>query len=67
MSLLWAVPPVAVAVAAAIVLVQVRNLGEVAADLRMELQRVGEVRAAVLELRSAAAEVGTSYRGLRRA
>lgn len=67
MSLLWAVPPVAVAAAAAIVLLQIRHLGVAAADLRVELHRLSEVRAAVLELQSASAEVRTSYRGLRRA
>lgn len=66
MSLLWAVPPVAVATAVVIVLVQLRHLGTAAADLRVELQRVTEVRTAVLELRASTTEVRTSIHGLRR-
>ncbi|MGK2948166.1 MAG: hypothetical protein ACSLFP_06305 [Acidimicrobiales bacterium] len=66
MSLLWAVPPVAVAAAVVIVLVQLRHIGAATSDLRLELQRVGEVRAAVLELRTSTAEARTSIHGLRR-
>lgn len=65
MSLLWAVPPVAVATAVVIVLVQLRHLGAAAGDLRLELQRMGEVRAAVLELRAATTDARRSVQGLR--
>ena len=67
MSILWAIPPVAVALGAALALVQLRGIAEAAVDLRLELQRFSEVRLAVIELRTASAEVHSSLRGLRRA
>jgi hypothetical protein len=67
MSLLWAVPPVAVAVGAMLALVQLRGIAEAAADLQVELQRFSEVRVAVAEVRSASAEARSSLQGLRRA
>jgi len=67
MSLLWAVPPVAVAIAAVLALVQLRGIAEVAADLRVELRRFSEVQLAVAEVRSASADARATARGLRRA
>jgi hypothetical protein len=67
MSLLWAVPPVAVAFGAVLALVQLRGIAEAAADLQVELRRFSEVRVAVAEVRSASAETRASLQGLRRA
>lgn len=67
MSLLWAVPPVAVAFGALLVLIQVRGIAEAAVDLQLELQRFSEVRVAVAEVRHASAEARASLQGLRRA
>jgi len=65
MSLLWALPPVAVTIAAVIALVQLRGIAEAAADLQVELRRFSEVQLAVADVRSASAD--TRARGLRRA
>ena len=67
MSLLWAVPPVAVALATLIALVQLRGIAEAAADLQLELQRLGEVQGAVAEVRRASSDVRATAHGLRRA
>jgi hypothetical protein len=67
MELLWAVPPVAVACGTLFALVQLRGLAEAAADLQVELHRFTEVRVAVAEVRSQAAEARASARGLHRA
>ncbi len=67
MSLLWAVPPVAVAVAAVIALVQLRGIAEAAADLQVELRRLGEVQGAVAEVRAASTHIRSTAQGLRRA
>ena len=67
MSLLWAVPPVAVAIGAAMALVLLRGMADAVADLQVELQRFSEVRVAVTEVRTASAEARTSLQGLRRA
>ena len=67
MSLLWAVPPVAVAIGAVMALVLLRGMAEAVADLQVELQRFSEVRVAVTEVRTASAEARTSLQGLRRA
>jgi len=56
MHLLWAVPPFAVALGAAVALVQVRGLAEATADLQIELRRFSEVHLAVAEVRSASAK-----------
>jgi hypothetical protein len=66
MDLLWAVPPVAVALGAALVLVQLRGIADAAADLELELHRFGEVQGAVAEVRSASAAARASARGHRR-
>jgi hypothetical protein len=67
MSLLWAVPPVAVATAAVIALVQLRGITEAVADLQVELRRLGEVRGAVAEVRVASTHIRATAQGLRRA
>ena len=60
MDLLWAIPPVAFAVGAAVAIVQLRGIAEATADLQLELQRFSEVQLAVAEVRtsSAAARAG---------
>jgi hypothetical protein len=65
MSLLWAVPPVAVAVAAVITLLQLRPMMDAAADLRAELHRIGEVQGAVAQVRAASAETRAAVDALR--
>lgn len=55
MSLLWAVPPVAVAVAMAIMLLQLRQVAEASGDLAGQLKRLDEVRVAVADVRAEAA------------
>lgn len=67
MSLLWAVPPVAVAIAAVLALVQLRGIAEAAADLQVELRRFSEVQLAVAGVRSASADARATARGLGRA
>ena len=65
MSLLWAVPPVAVVVAMVVLLWQLRHLTDAAGELRGELQRLGEVQLAVVDVRAAATEARASMRHLR--
>ena len=67
MSLLWAVPPMALVLGTVLPLVQLRGIAEAASDLQMELHRFGEVRLAVAEVRSATADARASARGLHRA
>ena len=66
MSLLWAVPPVAMTAATAIALQHLRRIETATADLRVELQRLGEVGAAVEAVSSAMAETRARARSLRR-
>jgi hypothetical protein len=65
MDLLWAVPPIALAVGAAVAIVQLHGIAEAAADLQRGLQRFSEVHGAVAEVRSssAAARAGTRTPG----
>jgi hypothetical protein len=67
MSLFWAVPPVAVVMATLVALVQLRGIAEAAADLRLELARLGEVQGAVAEVRAASSGIRATAHGLRRA
>ncbi len=60
LSLLWAVPPVAVAAAMVIALIQLRNVAGAADDLSLQLRRLDEVRVAVAEVRSEAATARAS-------
>lgn len=66
MSLLWAVPPVAVAIAVVVALAQLRRIATTAIDLQGELQRFTEVRLAVAEVRSASAAARATARSLHR-
>lgn len=56
MSLLWAIPPVAVALAAVLVLQQLRDITDATADLTAQLHRLGEVSVVVAEVRAESAE-----------
>lgn len=65
MSLLWAVPPVAVAVAVVILLGQLRSMAEATADLMAQIRRLDEVRVAVAEVRAESARTRVAIRSLR--
>lgn len=65
MSLLWAVPPIAVAVAVLILMAQLRTMTGTAADLGLQLRRLEEVRLAVAEVRSEAAQLRAISRSIR--
>jgi low affinity Fe/Cu permease len=65
MSLLWAVPPVAVAAAVVIVLLQLRDIAEATADINVQLRRLDEVRLTVATVRAESAEARASLRALR--
>ena len=65
MSLLWAVPPVALVAAMVVLLWQLRHLTDAAGELHGELQRLGEVQLAVADVRAAATEARASMRHLR--
>ena len=65
MSLLWAVPPVAIAAAVAIVLVQLRDIAEATSDLGAQLRRLDEVHVAVATVRAETAEARAALQHLR--
>jgi hypothetical protein len=65
MSLLWTVPPTAVAVAVVVLLLQLRSMAEAAADLTAQLHRLDEVRVAVAEVRAESAQTRQALRSLR--
>jgi hypothetical protein len=65
MSLLWAVPPVAIAAAVAIVLVQLRDIADATSDLGAQLRRLDEVQVAVATVRAQSAEARASLQHLR--
>jgi uncharacterized coiled-coil protein SlyX len=65
MSLLWAVPPVAVAVAAVIVLMALDRMAEAANEVALQLRHLDEVRVAVAELRAEASTTRAQLRSLR--
>ena len=65
MDLLWAIPPVALAAGAALLLAQLRGFAEAAADVQLELRRLSEVQVAVAEVRSASAAARATARSLR--
>lgn len=65
MSLLWAVPPVAVAVGVVILLLQLRSMAEATADLAVQLHRLDEVRLAVAQVRAESASVRRTLRSVR--
>lgn len=65
MSLLWAVPPIAVAVAAVIAMMQLSTMAQTAADLGTQLRRLDEVRMAVATVRAESESVRATARNLR--
>lgn len=66
MELLWAIPPVALAVAAVLLIVRLRQAAEAADELNDQLRRLGEVRTAVDRVRSETAITRSTARSLRR-
>jgi hypothetical protein len=67
MSLLWAVPPVAVTLAAVLVLQQLREITDATSDLTAQLQRFDEVRVAVAAVRAESAETRATLHRLNEA
>ncbi len=67
MSLLWTIPPLAVATGALLVIVQLGGMAEAAEQLQVELRRFSEVDRAVAQVRAASADAGATARGLLRA
>lgn len=65
MSLLWAIPPVAVTVAVLVVLTQLRAMEAASSGLSQELRRLGEVTAAVAAVRSESADARARLRSVR--
>lgn len=51
MSYLWAIPPAAVALVVAVLVIGLRSVASVAGELRAQLEQLDEVRVAVAELR----------------
>ncbi len=67
MSVIWTIPPMALALGAILAIVQLRGIAEAAVDLQLELHRFTEVRLAVAEVRSEAAHARATARGIHRA
>jgi len=65
MSLLWAVPPVAVALATLLVIVQLRAMADATTELGLQLRRLDEVRVAVSSVRAESAAARETLRSLR--
>lgn len=65
MSLLWALPPVAVALATLLLLVQLRAMVEATDDVVLQLRRLEEVRVAVADVRAQQAATRAHLRRLR--
>lgn len=65
MSLLWAIPPLAVVAGALLLVLQLRAVQEEAEALERHLRHLGEVRVAVRHLRAEAAALRDATRGLR--
>ncbi len=65
MSLLWAVPPVAVAAAVVLLLTQLRDIDAATADLATQLRRLDEVRVAVARVRAESSGTRARVHGLR--
>lgn len=61
MGALWAIPPAIVLLGACLACVLARQAGALLSDLRDELDRLGEVQAAVVRVR---AETGRARSGL---
>lgn len=66
MSLLWAVPPVAVAVATMLLILQMRAIQGAAEDLSGQLRRLDDVRVAVAAVRAESAATRAQLQRLRR-
>lgn len=64
MSLLWAVPPVAVAAGLVLAVLQLRAMADATADLATQLHRLEEVRVAVATVRAESAATRSSRRRL---
>jgi hypothetical protein len=62
MSLLWTIAPVATAVAAVLVLLQLRAMADAADDLTGQLRRLDEVRVAVAAVRAESAAARSTQR-----
>lgn len=65
MSLVWAVPPVAVVAGTLLLLLQLRAIGEATADLAVQLRRLDEVRGAVAVVRAESAATREHLRRVR--
>lgn len=65
MSLLWAIPPGAVAAAVLLLLIQLRDITDATADVAAQLRRLDEVRVAVAHVRAESAQARASLQGLR--
>lgn len=65
MSLLWAVPPVAMVLGVVLVLTQLREITDAADGIGAELRRLDEVRVAVEAVRAESAEARASLHRLR--
>lgn len=66
MSLLWAVPPVVIAAATLLLIVQLRAIQGVTEDLSGQLRRLDEVRGAVAAVRAESAATRARVQRLRR-
>ena len=66
MTLLWAVPPVAVTVGMLMALAQLRQAASAAAALQAEIHRFHDVQVALEDVRSAAFAAGAAARTLHR-
>lgn len=66
MSLLWAIPPAAVAAAALVLVLQLRAIGDATEDLALQLRRLDEVRVAVAGVRAESAATREHLGRLRR-
>jgi hypothetical protein len=65
-SLIWAVPVVAAMAGFGLLVIGLRALGAAADDLRMQLERLGEVRLAVADLRDQSAATRAGLQRARR-
>jgi hypothetical protein len=65
MALLWAVPPVAVAIAMVVLLAQLRHMADATDDLAIQIRRFDDVRVAVEQVRAEAARTRVTARSLR--
>lgn len=65
MSLLWAIPPIAVAVAAVLVLQQLRDVADATAEVSLQLRRLDEVRVAVAAVRAESAQTRSTMHAVR--